>query len=66
MCLKTSRLPDLALKMVCPLLYPREGTLPSGQSESPSGEICYSSGYEIAEITASNQVSENGTEVMFQ
>jgi hypothetical protein len=52
--------------MVCPLLYPREGTVPSGQSESTSGEICYSSGYEIAEITASNQVSEIGTEEMFQ
>lgn len=33
MCLKISRLPDLAPKMVCPLLYPREGAVPSGQSD---------------------------------
>ena len=58
MCLKTSRLPHLASKVVCPLLYATEGTVPSGQSESPSGEICYRGGYEITEITASNQVSE--------
>jgi len=50
--------PDLAPKMACPMLYPREGTVPSGKSESPSGGICYRSGYEIREIAASNQVSE--------
>jgi len=58
MCLKTSHLPDLAPKIVCPLPYSRESTVPSGQSEFPSGEIRYRSGYETGEITASNQVSE--------
>jgi len=47
------------IKMVCLLLYPREGAVPSGQSESPSGGICYRSGYKITtEIKASNPVSE--------
>jgi len=40
------------------MLYPREGTVPSGNSKSPSGEICYRSGYEIRKIATSNQVSE--------